>query len=202
MCIQQTDLGSEEDVVLDEGDGGEDEPDEDEEEGEQNERETGSDGDEDEQQGGDEGEEDEEEEQDEGGDGEDDSKSFVVSIFAVGDDIKAHYTKPTATFCGATWSKFLGYTGATVEDIWGDVPEAARTLWSVSNQSSYRCDAGWSILEVGYAFRRRPAAVRKLSHRTIAVEFFPIRTFLGYVLRWLCANLAEIYPLTCWSHDI
>lgn len=140
MCIQQTDLGAEEDVEEDEDDGGEDEADEEEDDGGRNEGETEPDDNEDEQQEESAGEEEEEEEEedDEDGDQEDDTESFVVSIFSVGDDIKAHYTKPTATFCGATWSKFLDYTGATVDDIWGDVPEAARTLWSVSNQSCYR----------------------------------------------------------------
>lgn len=57
---------------------------------------------------------------------------FVVSLFGARDDIKAHYTADRARICGATWEAFLGYAGATVEDVWGGVNEADRKLWSVS----------------------------------------------------------------------
>ena len=57
---------------------------------------------------------------------------FVVSLFGARDDIKAHYTADRARVCGATWEAFLGYAGATAEDVWGGVDEADRKLWSVS----------------------------------------------------------------------
>eukprot|EP00903_Cladosiphon_okamuranus_P018207 g16748.t1 len=55
---------------------------------------------------------------------------FVVSMFGARDDIKAHYAADRARVCGATWEAFLGYAGATVEDVWGGVNEADRKLWS------------------------------------------------------------------------
>lgn len=61
-------------------------------------------------------------------------KSFVVSLFGARDDIKAHYTAGRARACGATWEAFLGFAGATVEDVWGGVEEADRKLWSVSKR--------------------------------------------------------------------
>lgn len=119
MCIQQTDLGCEDD-----------EEEEDDDETEQNGTET--------EQGENEGEQEEDEEDGQEDDDlgqneeEEPQNPFVLSLFAVHDDIKAHYNKPTATVCGSTWPHFLGYTGATPEDVWPDVPDAARTLWSVS----------------------------------------------------------------------
>lgn len=62
----------------------------------------------------------------------DEGKAFVVSLFGVKDDIKAHYSKERAKICGSTWDAFLAYSGATVEDIWGGVDEPDRKLWSVS----------------------------------------------------------------------
>lgn len=59
-------------------------------------------------------------------------KTFVVSLFGARDDIKAHYTAERARVCGATWEAFLKYAGASAEDVWGDVAEADRKLWSVS----------------------------------------------------------------------
>ncbi|CAM9239316.1 unnamed protein product [Laminaria digitata] len=57
-------------------------------------------------------------------------KTFVVSLFGAKDDIKAHYTAERARVCGATWEAFLKYAGASAEDVWGDVAEADRKLWS------------------------------------------------------------------------
>lgn len=65
------------------------------------------------------------------GEQEEGQKSFVVSLFGVRDDIKAHHTAERARVCGATWKAFLEYAGATVEDVWGGVEESSRTLWSV-----------------------------------------------------------------------
>lgn len=56
---------------------------------------------------------------------------FVLSLFAVGDDIKAHWKKDTATFCGATWPQFFDSAEVSEEDIWAGVDEDARTLWTV-----------------------------------------------------------------------
>lgn len=61
-------------------------------------------------------------------------KTFVVSLFGARDDIKAHYTAEKARICGATWEAFLKYAGASAEDVWGDVAEADRKLWSVSQE--------------------------------------------------------------------
>ncbi|CAB1121170.1 FK/GFPP [Ectocarpus sp. CCAP 1310/34] len=55
---------------------------------------------------------------------------FVVSLFGTRDDIKAHYSAERARVCGATWEAFFGYTGATVEDLWGGIEEGDRKLWS------------------------------------------------------------------------
>lgn len=59
------------------------------------------------------------------------NKTFVVSLFGAKDDIKAHYTAERARVCGVTWTAFLDYAGASVEDVWGGVAEADRKLWSV-----------------------------------------------------------------------
>lgn len=63
---------------------------------------------------------------------EDVGQSFVVSLFGARDNIKAHYLMEKASVCGAPWQAFLNFTGASVEDVWGGVPEADRKLWSVS----------------------------------------------------------------------
>lgn len=151
MCIQQIDLGCEDDGVGQEND-------EEQSDAEMVQGET--DGDEDgteQEQGESEGEQnnDDDDEDDDGDDDDDDrdeqeepQNTFVVSLFAVHDDIKAHYSKPTATFCGSTWPQFLRYTGATVEDIWPDVPDAARTLWSVSVQHYNTLAEATLVLEV------------------------------------------------------
>ena len=65
-------------------------------------------------------------------------KAFVVSLFGVRDDIKAHHSKEKARICDARWKTFLRFCGATVEDIWGGVKEADRKLWSVSYGSVSR----------------------------------------------------------------
>lgn len=116
MCLQQTDLGYEEDQEDEEAGNGE----------EDKTSETIGNA------ALDETDQDEAEEEDEEDDGQEEQSPFVVSLFGAADDIKAHYTASRATFCGATWNQFFGYTGATSEDVWPGVPESARTLWSVS----------------------------------------------------------------------
>lgn len=54
----------------------------------------------------------------------------VVTLWGVKDEIKKHYTAPGATFCGQPWADVLRAGGVSAEDIWHDVPDSHRTLWT------------------------------------------------------------------------
>ncbi|CAM9708713.1 unnamed protein product [Chrysoparadoxa australica] len=58
-----------------------------------------------------------------------DTSSFVISLCAMEDNIKAHYTSPRAGWCGVPWDELLKLLNLTLDDVWPGVPEPERTLW-------------------------------------------------------------------------
>lgn len=54
----------------------------------------------------------------------------VFIIFGIKDDMKLIYSNPNAQLCGVSWKNIFSHLGIHPNDIWTNVPETDRTLWT------------------------------------------------------------------------